>query len=211
MRKTMSAEPLTRSVEPDDMPMADAEAQARAQAYGLLASLLRRIPSEQVLTGLRQSAAADTSDDFSRALLALQLAAARVSRVEIDDEFHQLFVGLGRGELVPYGSWYLTGFLMEKPLGELRRDLALLGFDRQEGVAEPEDHVAALFEVMSMLILDGVPVETQRAFFDKHIGCWVSRFFADLAAAETAVFYRAVGHLGAAFADLEHRYLALET
>jgi len=134
-----------------------------------------------------------------------------VSLPEIDDEYHALFVGLGRGELVPYGSWYLTGFLMEAPLGELRRDLERLGFDRQDGVREPEDHIAALCEVMAMLAgPSAADLDTQRAFFDRHLGAWADRFFGDLATAEAAVFYRAVGRLGQAFVELEKQYFTLE-
>ncbi|MEW8584258.1 MAG: molecular chaperone TorD family protein, partial [Candidatus Thiodiazotropha sp.] len=112
-------------------------------------------------------------------------------------------------ELVPYGSWYLTGFLMEKPLGRLRDDLARLGFQRQEGVTEPEDHVAALCEVMGMLITEGIEFERQSHFFESPMAGWLERFFADLSEAKTAVFYRAVGRFGAAFAAMEKRYLSM--
>ena len=197
------AEELPAAVEP--------ESQARADVYGLLAALLRRVPTAELRERLAGLAIEDAADDFSRALLALRLAAREVSLPEIDDEHHVLFIGLGRGELVPYGSWYLTGFLMEKPLGELRRDLQVLGFDRQDGVHEPEDHIAALCEVMGMLIGDGMTdLDTQRRFFDRHIGCWADRFFADLEQAPSAVFYRAVGWLGRAFVDLERQYFNLE-
>ena len=196
----------------EDLPAAvEPENQARADIYGLLAALLRRVPTAALRERLAGLEIEDGADDFSRALLALRLAAREVSLPEIDDEHHVLFIGLGRGELVPYGSWYLTGFLMEKPLGELRRDLQLLGFDRQEGVHEPEDHIAALCEVMAMLIGDGMTdLDTQRSFFDRHVGCWADRFFADLEQAPSAVFYRAVGRLGRAFVDLERQYFTLE-
>ena len=188
------------------------EAQARADCYALVAALLRRVPGEALVAHLAGIDVADAGDEFSRALMALRLAAREVSQTEIDDEYHYLFVGLGRGELVPYASWYLTGFLMEKPLGELRHDLRLLGFDRQAGVNEPEDHIAALCEVMSMLITDGeADLTQQRSFFDKHVGCWADRFFADLEHTDAAVFFRAVARLGTAFMALEQRYLTQET
>ena len=187
------------------------EVQARADLYGLLAALLRAVPTPDLIRNLAELAIDDGADDFSRALFGLRLAAREVSLPEIDDEYHALFVGLGRGELVPYGSWYLTGFLMEAPLGELRRDLQRLGFDRQEGVSEPEDHVAALCEVMAMLVSEaGTDFDTQRAFFDRHLGCWADRFFRDLESAGAAVFYQAVGRLGQAFVELERQYFTLE-
>ncbi len=134
-----------------------------------------------------------------------------MSPTALDDEYHRLFIGLGRGELVPYGSWYQTGFLMETPLAVLRRDLVALGFERQPGVREPEDHVAALCEVMYALAMEpGMDLERQRDFFQAHIESWIERFCADLESAESAVFYRAVARLGMAFFDLERRYLAMD-
>ena len=187
------------------------EVQARADLYALLAALLRAVPTAPLIRSLADLSIDDGADDFRRALLALRLGASEVSLPEIDDEYHALFVGLGRGELVPYGSWYLTGFLMEAPLGELRRDLERLGFDRQDGVREPEDHIAALCEVMAMLAgPSAADLDTQRAFFDRHLGAWADRFFGDLATAEAAVFYRSVGRLGQAFVELEKQYFTLE-
>ena len=189
----------------------DPEVQARADLYGLLAALLRAVPTPELVANLAALPVDDRADDFSRALLALRLAVREISLPEIDDEYHALFIGLGRGELVPYGSWYLTGFLMEAPLAELRRDLQALGFDRQEGVREPEDHVAALCEVMAMLVGEGdTDLDTQAAFFDRHLGSWADRFFRDMETAQAAVFYRAVGRLGQAFVELERQYFTLE-
>ena len=82
----------------------------------------------------------------------------------MDAEYQDLFIGVGRGEVVPYGSWYMTGFLMDKPLALLRADLAALGFERQENVKEPEDHAAALCETMAMLINEGQDLDAQRTF-----------------------------------------------
>jgi TorA maturation chaperone TorD len=127
----MSAEPQIEFAKSPPRGAPDPEAQARSDVYGLIAALLRRVPEAALIAHLAEMAVDDSGDDFSKALMALRLAANQVSLPEIDDEYHVLFVGLGRGELVPYASWYLTGFLMEKPLGELRRDLRLLGFGRR--------------------------------------------------------------------------------
>ena len=206
----MSATSVATAIEPT--PAApEPESQARADVYGLLAALLGRVPTAGLRDRLAGLEIDDGADDFSKALFGLRLAARAVSLAEIDDEHHALFIGLGRGELVPYASWYLTGFLMEKPLGELRRDLQQLGFERQAGVREPEDHIAALCEVMAMLIREGAAdLDTQRDFFDRHVGCWADRFFTDLEQADSAVFYRAVGRLGRAFVGLERQYFTLE-
>jgi TorA maturation chaperone TorD len=183
----------------------------RAGIYALLAALLRAAPGDEVL---RYAAELEADADEEKTELALAFAmlalAARHSAAEaLQDEYHALFIGLGRGELVPYGSWYQTGFLMEKPLGLLRADLAHLGFERADDVHEPEDHIAALYEVMAMLIRDGVATDRQKHFFDSHVGNWADDFFNDLAQAPSAVFYRSVARLGSAFMALEQRYLSL--
>ena len=187
-----------------------AENQYRAGAYSMLAALLRQPPRQDVLkavTGLAD--VVEEKDDFAIAMSMLGLAARAATPAELDDEFHALFIGLGRGELVPYGSWYLTGFLMEKPLSVLRDDLATMGFARNDGTCEPEDHVAALCEVMSLLINEGRSLGEQTRFFDAHMSSWLGRFFTDLSEARSAVFYRSVARFGKAYFDFEKQYLAM--
>ncbi len=184
------------------------EQQYRASAYSILAALLRQTPEQNVLEHVAQfSKVAVDEDELLLAMSSLGLAAQSSELSKIDDEFHELFIGLGRGELVPFGSWYLTGFLMEKPLSLLRDDLVALGFERSESVTEPEDHVAALCEVMSLLITDKVSLQTQSLFYKQHISPWMPRFFGDLSQSKSAVFYRAVGRFGEAFMALETHYL----
>ncbi len=187
------------------------EQRYRAGAYSVLASLLRTVPEQSMLDQVAAFSAVDPNGDEMAVAMSMLGLSANTSKPEaLDDEFHDLFIGMGRGELAPYGSWYLTGFLMEKPLGRLRDDLAALGFQREEGVNEPEDHVAALCEVMGMLIDDGSTITQQALFFDAHISGWLERFFADLSEAKSAVFYRAVGRFGVAFVTLEKRYLSMQ-
>jgi TorA maturation chaperone TorD len=122
-------------------------------------------------------------------------------------EYQNLFIGVGRGELVPYGSYYITGFLNEKPLARLRNDMGRLGIARRDNVSESEDHIAALCEMMSGLILgdfDGAAdLAEQKAFFQAHLAPWVKTFFTDLEGARSSVFYACIGQLGAAFMDVE--------
>lgn len=187
-----------------------AEDQYRAGAYSLLAELLRQSPQQDILntvTGLAD--VVEEKDDLAIAMSILGLSARGAKINQLDDEFHALFIGLGRGELVPYGSWYLTGFLMEKPLGVLREDLARLGFTRNHGTYEPEDHVAALCEVMAQLISEGRDLDQQKSFFDVHISSWLAQFYTDLSEAKSAVFYRSVARFGKAFFDFEKQYLAM--
>ncbi|MAC45271.1 MAG: hypothetical protein CMI12_00250 [Oceanospirillum sp.] len=178
--------------------------QLRADIYSLLAALLRQVPSPEMMQWLESLEADDQdSSDMGKAWLTLQLAARHANPEQLEDEYQELFIGLGRGELVPYGSWYLTGSLMETPLAILRQDLIRLGFERAEDVKEPEDHAAALFEVMAYLVASGNPLNTQKAFYDRHIGAWIERFSKDLQQANAAVFYSSVGTLCRAFTDFE--------
>ncbi len=108
---------------------------------------------------------------FARGLGLVQLAASSHHENELAEEYQDLFIGLGRGEIVPFASWYLTGSLMELPLAVLRADLQSLGFERQSGVCEPEDHLAALCEVMAVLIGEQHPERNR--FYERHLAPWV--------------------------------------
>jgi TorA maturation chaperone TorD len=186
------------------------EQQYRASAYALLAGLLRCAPSQTILDQAGQFPSTESDDDDMTIAMSMLGLAARTSDPDmLAQEYHDLFIGLGRGELVPYGSWYLTGFLMEKPLGELRNDLSVLGYERDAEIKEPEDHIAALCEVMSLLIQDGRSLAEQGRFFSNHIAPWFERFFTDLGNAQAAVFYRAVARFGNAYLGLEQQYLSL--
>jgi TorA maturation chaperone TorD len=202
----------THSPEPESSLPSDAAEQAhRAGLYSILAGLLRDAPGQatlDVIAGLNREQTGDQGE-LAVALDMLALAARHSQAAALRDEYHGLFIGLGRGELVPYGSWYQTGFLMEKPLGLLRADLARLGFERTSDTHEPEDHIAALCEVMAMLITDGTTLEQQRRFFGNHLGNWSPDFFTDLASARSAVFYRSVARLGSAVMAIESHYLSL--
>lgn len=181
----------------------------RANTYALLGALLAAPASEQLLELLQRVDGADARHEpLSEAWQMLRLAARDSDPRAVDDEYHDLFIGLGQGELVPYGSWYMTGSLMDRPLVYLRQDLAQLGIERQEGVHEPEDHVSALCEAMHVIVqAPDIPWDWQRRFFREHLAPWMELFFQDLQQARTACFYTAVGRLGEAFMKLETRYL----
>ncbi len=198
-----------------DANSADADT-IRGNTYRLLARLLAAPVSQDLLETLKridgkETGRANDGSAMARAWKTLKLASGRATIEAIDDEYHDLFIGIGRGELVPYGSWYLTGLLMDRPLALLRRDLAALGIERREDVHEPEDHAAALCETMSLLIDSGseIPLEIQQRFFSDHIAPWMGRFFTDLQQAESARFYVAVGQLGEQFIEIEKRYLEM--
>ena len=175
----------------------------RGQEYALLATLLSAPPSKRLLEKL--AALTGDATPLGRAHAVLADAAAGAVPSQVEREYFDLFVGLGRGELLPYASYYLTGFLNERPLSRLRADLTKLGIERIANNSEPEDHAAILCEIMSGLAdgcLDASP-EAQRAFFEKHVSPWMGRLFADMESTDNARFYRAVGALGRAFIEIE--------
>lgn len=182
---------------------------ARARQYALLSALLRRAPNSDLLA--RLAALRGDASPLGVAHAALGEAAAAASLERVEREFFDLFIGIGRGELLPYGSYYLTGFLNERPLARLREDLARLGIERVESETEPEDHAAVLCEVMAGLA-DGrfaAAAGADGALFEKHLSPWLGRFFTDLEHAKAADFYRRVGTVGRLFMDIESEAFAL--
>src|SRR5215470_5015924 len=201
LRPDLFNEPVAAAVDETDA--------ARAQEYALIAALLARAPSAELLerlSGLRGDAT-----PLGVAHAALAEAASRARPDKVEREFFDLFIGLGRGELMPYGSYYLTGFLYERPLSRLRADLAKLGIERAEGNVEPEDHVAILCEIMAGLAGGRFPCpeRADRELFEKHLAPWMGRFFGDLENAEAADFYRRIGTLGRVFTEVESEAFAL--
>ena len=196
-------ESLAMAVLPDEV---DA---ARAREYALLAALLTRTPDRQLLEDIADLKVDATPIGLAHAALAEAARAARPETVE--REFFDLFIGIGRGEVMPYGSYYLTGFLYERPLARLRSDLAELGIARSEGNYEPEDHLATLCEVMAGLAGGRLPAPSgsDKRIFKKHVEPWAARFFADLERAQAAQFYRSVGMLGRVFIEIESQAYAL--
>jgi TorA maturation chaperone TorD len=176
---------------------------ARAREYAPLARLLREAPDPALLEQIGQLPGDKTP--VGAANLALADAAKDASAAEVEREFFELFIGIGRGELMPYASYYLTGFLHERPLARLRQDLSRIGVARAEGVAEPEDHAGILCEIMAGLASGQLPgsENSSRIIFESHMAPWIGRFFADLENAEAAHFYRRVGAVGRVFIEIE--------
>jgi len=187
-----------------DMPQAlDEIDEARARECELIGALLWRAPTADTLAVLR-GLQGDASP-LGMAHLALAEAADEATPESLRDEFFELFIGVGRGELLPYASYYLTGFLHERPLALVREDMGALGLERAERAGEPEDHIAVLLDIMARLIrgeVAGEGVDADR-FFVRHIEPWGERFFADLEIAKAAKFYKAVGRVGGLFLSIE--------
>jgi TorA maturation chaperone TorD len=193
-------------------PAVEAGDAARAELYVLLGTLLAGPPDEAILEMLQEIDAGEVDATPMTAIWqSLQAAARATDPEQLVDEYFRLFIGLGRGELVPYASFYIHGFLMEKVLASLRNELQRLGFELQEGISEPEDHVAALCETMGMIISEsGLSLEEQSAFYRTYIESWMGAFFAELGEAESADFYRSVAQLGQQFLEIESQYLSMQ-
>ena len=184
-------------------PVVDPVDAGRAHQYLLLASLLSAPPSKKLLATIAKLEGDDTP--LGRAHAALAQAAQDAVAATVEREYFDLFIGVGRGEILPYASYYLTGFLHERPLARLRGDLAAFGIERVENNPEPEDNAATVCEIMAGFA-DGrfaASHEQQRKFYDKHIAPWMGRMFADLEKSETAKFYQTVGALGRLFMEIE--------
>ncbi len=181
------------------------EDKLRADLYDFLGALLAGPPDQALLRKFAALSGDDT--ELGRAIQALSRVASAATPRAVEDEFNTLFVGLGRGELLPYGSYYLTGFLNEKPLAALRDDMKTLAITRAPDVFEPEDHIASLLEMMAGMITGRfsgpVSMDQFKRFFDKHVGPWAGHFFADLESAKNSVFYAPVGAAGRAFMEIE--------
>jgi TorA maturation chaperone TorD len=182
---------------------------ARAQEYALLSFLLRRAPDAALLGRIARLRGDDSP--LGQAHAALAQAAAETIPEKVLGEYFDLFIGVGRGEVLPYGSFYLTGFLHERPLARLREELRRLGIERSTEEIEPEDHAAILCEIMAGLIGGKfrAPEERQRNLFDRHLAPWLGHFFADLETAKAANFYRHVGTIGKLFIGIETEAFAL--
>ena len=190
---------------PDNTASFKDEDRLRADMYALLAEMLRKEPSDDVI-GTVAGLQGDGSE-IGSASSVLATLAGKLSGDEIRDEYMRLFIGVGRGELLPYASFYLTGFLNDKPLADLRTDMAQMKIERVDGVKDPEDHIASLFDIMGGMIRGafGEPVDlaSQAKFFKKHIEPWAPLLMQDIEAAKSAVFYAPVGTIGRAFMDIE--------
>jgi len=184
---------------------ANEEDALRAELYVFLANLLRVEPTSDLLGSVSQISGDDTP--IGKASSTLAYLAREMDQATIQNEYVELFIGVGRGELLPYCSYYLTGFLNEKPLAKLRQDMTEIGIARADNVKEPEDHIASLCDMMAGLIRGDFDrpfsIEEQAEFFNKHIAPWGGLFFADLETAKKAVFYAPVGTMGRIFMDIE--------
>jgi len=189
---------------------------ARAEVYALLGNLFYQPPSvellEMIATG--QTLCNDGTDSgFCRAWRALQKAAADADAEAVKDEFDTAFIGTGRQPVMLYGSFYLAGFLNEKPLAQLRDELTKMGLARSGNSHETEDHISALCDVMRFLIAgdqDTPPaaLDVQRDFFQRHIHSWNTQLCDAVSGATQTQFYKHVALFAREFFAIENESFA---
>ena len=178
---------------------------ARSLIYRLLGRALAEPADAGFLARLMQLDGDDGEVGAALRAIAEQARAATLEAAQA--EYSTLFIGVARGELVPYASFYLTGFLHERPLARLRADLQGLGLARMDGRSDPEDHIATECEVMAALIARGD--DRQAGFFGRHVSPWATRFFTDLERVGSARLFRPVGTLGRLMIHLDRQGFAL--
>lgn len=184
----------------------------RADMYGFLASLFRSEPTDSLIKEI--SVLEGDRTPIGSACLTLAHLAKSLNNDVIRNEYVELFIGVGRGEILPFASFYLTGFLNDKPLANLRADMAVIGIERADSVKEPEDHITSLFDIMAGLIRGSYgryhSVGEQAAFFRKHIEPWAGLLMRDIEAAKKAVFFAPVGTVGKAFLEVESQAFSMD-
>jgi TorA maturation chaperone TorD len=195
-----------RRVEPED--------QVRADYYALLSALFYRAPDARLLQALVVAAPPEGDGALGRTWSELAAASAVVVPEAVEEEFHNLFVGVGRPEVMLYGSYYLAGFMNEKPLAQLRERLAAMGFARSGETRETEDHLAALCDVMRALILGDLAdrpatIAEQKEFFESCLGPWAGRCCDATTENPKANYYSRVAAFARVFFEVEAQAFAM--
>ena len=200
---------LQNAVAPEDA--------ARAELYALLARLLAAPPDAPLLALVGASDLWPDADvqPLAAAWNKLVLASRAMDAEAAEQEYTELFIGVGKSEVNLHGSHWLSGFMMEKPLAELRTQLAELGLARQPGVTTLEDNLGALCETMRILVAGGpghrpAPVSIQRAFFERYIAPWAQECCNAICNCPVANYYVRVAELGSLFLAVERDSFAID-
>lgn len=190
------------------------EEQGRADFYALLARLFYGPPDAALLAGLAAAgplAGGDPSAPLARAWNALRGAAAAASAEAVREEYEAVFVGTGKAEVTLYTSAYTVKSAVDNPLVDIRAFMARHGLSRRADAFEPEDHLAALCEVMRHLVVEGEgTLDEQCAFFEQFIGGGSLLLCDAIDRSPNTVFYRCVAQVARAFVEVEHAALDMK-
>ena len=207
-------EPSATTINFESPRVIASEDQARADFYALLAALFYRAPDERLLQAI--TIAEPPIGQLNASWQALAAAASIVPQEALDAEYSACFVGMGRPPVMLYGSYYLAGFMMEKPLAELRTALSALGFSRAPNVLESEDHIAALCDVMRAMILGDInnpphEIAAQQHFFMTHMNSWLPHCMKAISEYHQSNFYKHVATFADAFFAIEQEAFSMDS
>lgn len=177
------------------------EDQARANFYGLLARLFYSPPDAALLRGIGGE---ELEGDLAQPWQELKAAAAAANADTVREEYETAFVGTGKAPVTLYTTAYLVKYSNEAPLAELRGELARLGLARRAEAREPEDHIAALCDVMRHLVArQNSALDEQRRFFSRWIGPAMDPLCGAIERSDKTAFYKPVARFAKAFLTLE--------
>jgi TorA maturation chaperone TorD len=192
------------------------EDEARAQVYALLAKLYAGGPDAALLAALANSPpwTADAANTLAAAWNTLLLASSAMDADAAEQEYTEVFVGVGRSAVDLHASHWITEAVSEKPLVAVRSDLARLGLARLAGSTLYEDHLSVLCETMRMLIAgDGerMPsdIAVQRAYFERHLAPWVVQCCSAISQCPLANYYLHVAKFTSFYMAVERDSLAI--
>ena len=193
------------------------EDQARADLYAVLARLFADAPDAAFLAalGAAERLADSQANPVAAAWNRLLDASGAMHADAAAQEYTDLFVGVGKSDVNLHASHWESGFMMEKPLADLRGELDGLGLARKGAATMLEDHLAALCETMRIMIAgvgDRAPssMTEQRNFFQKRLLPWIFDCCAAIEKSSLANYYRRVAEFTTLFMALERDSIAME-
>ncbi|HEX6138138.1 MAG TPA: molecular chaperone TorD family protein [Casimicrobiaceae bacterium] len=191
------------------------EDRARCDFYALLARLYADGPDRPLLEAIAGAEAIEGDTPFAIAWRRLIAASGAMDPDAAAQEYTDLFVGVGKSEVNLHASHWLSGFMMERPLANLRGELASLGLARRDDVVMLEDHLSALCETMRLLVggqdeRKPAPLATQRAFFDRYLASWVFPCCAAIRESAIANYYARVAEFTEQYMALDRDALAMD-
>jgi TorA maturation chaperone TorD len=187
----------------------------RAEFYALLARLYADAPDARLLRSIAGAQPMEGDAALPMAWNRLVAASGAMDADAAAQEYTDLFVGVGACDVNLHASHWIAGAMLDRPLADLRGELATLGIGRRSDVIMLEDHLAALFETMRLLVAghgDRPPasIATQRAFFARHIDPWAFSCCGAIRQSSIANYYACVAELTEEFMALDRDALAME-
>lgn len=184
------------------------EDRARADLYALLARLFYGAPDRPLLDALARHEDLFGAGDLplGRAWRALARTARDADPEVLRLEYDSIFVGVGKAQVTPYCSHYLTPAGRERIVVALRDEWRELGIIRTGDTHEPEDHLAALCEVMRHLVLlgsDDQAIGRQKQFFMRYIYAAYIQLTDEILGTAATQFYKDVARVTRVFFDVE--------